>query len=596
MKKILHKTGRVESISNLYTNLQAAHISNIDEYLRGTILKTGLRLQGNAFMIRIEGGQVIIALGACVFPNYEVFVAPPNTELSLDIPDFANINDKFAVVLSQEYVESEYRYVVPLRDVSGQNLFEPAIEKVGVSIIIIDEASYNSADNTILLGFIITDGSQISHTDLRHESALRILSKYMNWNMSALLPIDVSYIESFSVRSNDPESSGVVTPPINRLTYVRVFWEVPEASLTEDDDTSQDSLYYKVRLVPVYYLNYPSDPVPYETEAIEIVLRYDSAIFPNSNMHADILCAEGVIYKASVYRIANPIGIVISEAGSTKDVLAGIPADGPSSPQNLTLEILGPNDTYFYNNVGQEWNSDLIYIRPKLENLTGLLNSDLKYQLFIEETGVLSPAQDIENKNYMFYEGAPRGCFYAPRGEKDKINILGRLIGRGGLVVACSVINNQTFENLAIYSGFENVLALQVPYASNLGLAPAGVASAIAGLFRAPYDMIVTKIVISNPNKDYIGGSDDPWLNYLGVDPPGELILEGDDEIVATDYPVSILLGSEEVIKDFSEDYGAGTYPVISAGEKITATMNATTGTIIPDGLIVLIYTRKVLM
>lgn len=596
MKRRIYKSGLVESMGNLYENLQAAHISNMEAYLKGTILETGLRLQGDDFSIKIEGERVIVPLGACIFPNYEIFVASPNTELSLEMPDFDNTNLPYHVILSQEYIESENRYVIPLRDAEEGDLLKPALRKVGVKLIISTEAP--SGANKIHLGYLKNIGSEILVTDLRHLSALRILSKYMDWNLTAMLPVDVSALDTFVVRSPAAESDGAVTPPVNKLAYIRVTWGIPETLETED---SKPPLYYKVRLTPIEYLNgYPWEPIARTKQAIDKIIRFDLEIFSGNIMYTDCLCAEGVIYRASVHRVANSVGIVVSEDGSTMNILSGMPEEEESPPAYLSMEILKPNDAYGAS-ATTRWDTDLIYIRPQVEALTGLSDLDVKYQLFIQER--TSPyANDIVNKNYLFYEGSPKGCFYAPRGNKDFVTIYARLIGQAGFVIAASEVHSVSQTVLTVYSPVENILAFQSPHASALENSPqVGKTGVVAGYFLAPYDMIVSKILIRNPFKDFV--VNDIWNSGYevgGVNPPGELVLSGDIGIVVGDYPVPILAGENtgEVIKDFSNAYVQGNYPIIRAGETITLTFNDTSGagpTFVPDGLIALIYTRKVL-
>lgn len=570
MRKILFKSGLVDSLTNLYDELQEASIYNIKEYLKGFVITPGLRSNGDMFLVRLDQSRIRVALGACVFDNYEVFVAPQNAELYLDLPDFDTTDATYYVILKQGYTYSHSKDVFPSDDAEATTA-SYALRRVNVSIEL--STSGETLDNEILLGSISSMSGEVIVSNARHLKTMEILSYYANWGLTSLAVINVSGVDSFSLESHSITGEGPKPPSTQKMTFVRVHWKrLSSASL----GLRPGPVYYKIVLTPVMYDEYPgSGGVPYDDASVEAFRLFHVSDSSGTYMSATLPAMEGVVYRANVYQVSGPSGLVVSGKGDSKLILAGAPSSAGIDEAELELDIFGPGLSL----PSGEWLSRLYFINPK----TGSSESR-RYQLFIAEH---SPGSviDIKTKEYLYYDGPPQALYYRPSG-MSYISIMARIVGEGGLVVASSTIHTYK-QDSTIYSAHEDVIPIKSPLTVDIWAAPSGVAtSRVIGYFYAPYNMVITRLVVTNPytdEEDYCTIVDDMTIKLSS------------DSLSAGDYEVALYDADEgEAVSTLL--YEVGEYPEIPAGELVT--INAEKAGVsdpVPDGLIVIVYARRVI-
>lgn len=576
MKRVLCKSGQIDSLTDLYDALQEASIYNIKEYLKGFVITPGLRSEGDMFLVRLDQSRLRVALGACVFDNYEVFVAPENTELYLDLPDFQTTNSVYYIIMKQGYSYSHEKDVIPFDDGGSEvTTTAYALRRVNVSIEL--SSSGDTLDNEILLASVTSVDGEVVVNNARHLNTMEILSYYASWGLSAIAMVNVSGVDSFSLESHTVVGEGPQPPSMQKMTFVRVHWPKPTVSSI---GVRPGPIYYKVVLTPVVYDTYPgSGGVAHEDASIEAYRIFKTSDTTGKYMSATLPAREGVVYRANVYQVSGPSGLVVSGTGLTKLILAGAPpaTEMESGESELTLTVFGPGMPPS----SGDWQSRLYFIRPQ----TGSSDSR-RYQLFIaEHSGAGGSLLDITTKEYLYYDGPPKAVFYRPSGLAN-ISMMGRIIGDGGRIVAASTVHTYS-QGASVYAAHEDVIAVKAPLTEDIWAIPTGIAtSRNIGYFYAPYNMIVTKIAVTNP---YTGEE-----NYYTINDDVDIELTG-TSLISGDYEINVYdVDDGEATKVF--EYNPGEYPEIPAGELITVTATkAGSSNPVPDGLVILVYARRVI-
>ncbi|MFA5375993.1 MAG: hypothetical protein WC455_09640 [Dehalococcoidia bacterium] len=572
MKRILCKSHEIKSLTGLYDAIQDANIANAKEYLRSFVLKTGLRLEGDAWLVTASQGSIAVHLGACVFGNYEVFVAPPNTTVSIVLPTLEGPSlqtEPYSVILEQVDEETHDRSIRPLPDEEViSSLSAPTLRRTGVVIKIIN-GTVEDPETQILLSTLTYSMGGVMINSRQSESCISILSYYSSWGLSSLAPIDVQSVTTFMVTNGANPTSVPRESFAQQQAVITVKWRKPtNIGLWE----VRGPLYYKARLTPV------SDGEEEHPEAsLEACVPYDKED-EGQYLSVSIPCCPGVYYKAEVFQSASPTNMLISEPGTPKYVFAGesvAPASGP-----LSLEVFAPGNP-------EDWHHNYFYIRPYSTIPMR------RVQIFVAEHDGSPVTGDMESMARLYYDGPPKGIYYRPGGDKENVTFFARSLSDTGIVSPLNTENKeypQGHTNPSI-GAVEEMLVLKVPIEEDV----MGVDTTDEiefGYITAPWDMIISKMLVVNP---YVGD----------ISAGGAAVYNGianDAVLTLCDY-ASVDLGYGPIdllAKDYGEvqiDVVEATAPQIDAGTKIGVNIQEAvpaTG-IHPYGLLVFIYAKRLI-
>ena len=571
MKRILCKSHEIKSLTGLYDAIQDANIANAKEYLRSFVLKTGLRLEGDAWLVTASQGSIAVHLGACVFGNYEVFVAPPNTTVSIVLPTLEGPSlqtEPYSVILEQVDEETHDRRVRPFPDAEVvSSLSAPTLQRTGVVIKIIN-GTVEDPEKQILLATLTYSMGGVVINSRQSESCISILSYYSSWGLSSLAPIDVQSVTTYmAVNGANPTSvpresfaqqQAVITVKWRKPTNIGL-WEV------------RGPLYYKARLTPV------SDGEEEHPEAaLEACVPYDKED-EGQYLLVSIPCCPGVYYKAEVFQSASPTNMLISEPGTPKYVFAGEPVAPASGP--LSLEVFAPGNP-------ENWHHNYFYIRPYSTIPMR------RVQIFVAEHDG-DVIGDMESMARLYYDGPPKGIYYRPGGDKENITFKARSISDTGYVLDVSQKYNMPQGHTTPSIGaVEEMLVLKVPIEEDvMGIETTDEIE--FGYITAPWDMIISKILVVNP---YVGDISTGGTAYNDTGIANDAVLTlCDDASVDLGYgPIDLLA------TDFGEvqiDVVEATAPQIDAGTKIGVNIQEKTPAdgIHPYGLLVFIYAKRLI-
>lgn len=565
MKKVLFKSGEIKSLTGLYEAIQEASISNAKEYIKSFVIKPGLRLDGESWLVSYNQGSLVVRLGACVFNDYEVFVAPANTTVSLEMPEItgSSLGTEYAVVLERVDDYSHYKRIRP--DNLPDLVYDPetpTLRKTGVIVKIVEDFT-EAAENEILLATLHSIQGGVSITDKRSENCITIFSYYSSWGLSALVPITPSSVSTF-ILHNGANQVAPLESYAQSMAFITVRWSKPASiGLWE----VRGPIYYKAVLTPI------SDAGEMISSSLEAYLPFD-VDDESEVLSISIPCCHGVLYKAEVYQVAGPTNLVVSEAGESKQIVAGL-TSADTVFTDLSLDVVYPGRVIN----GVTWQKDYFFIRPTSAT------AFRRYQLFVFEYNIAVGV--MFSLGRLYYDGPPKGIYYKPSGTLSSVAFAARAIGESGVILSqTSSISFPQSISQRILSSSEDLLVLRIPVVDDVFALPAA-ASFNSGYVMAPYDLVIDKIAITNP---FRGRYNTLGTSYDGItkDATVQILVEDAD----AGYP---LVSIAEPWGDAIHDYDEMAVPEIVTGKKISVTIANPIDDITPQGLIVIIYVKRII-
>jgi len=570
MKRVLCKSQEIGSLTGFYEAIQAANIDNAKEYLRSFVLKPGLRLEGDAWLVTANQGSIAVHLGACVFGNYEVFVAPPNSTVSIALPTVTGPSLQpapYSIILEQVDETSHAKRVRPMPTSEVQPVLSvDTLQRTGVIIKIVN-GIVEDPDKQILLATLSFDKGMVVVEPRQSESCISILSYYSSWGLSSLAPINVQAVTTYMMTSGADPDALPRESFAQKQTFVTVKWRKPVSiGLWE----VRGPLYYKARLTPLSEGN-----EEHPEASLEACVPYDKHD-EGQYITVSIPCCSGVYYKAEVFQSASPTNMLISEPGAVKYIFAGesvVPAE-----VNLSMEVFSPGDPL-------NWHHNYFYIRPY---------ADLpirRVQIFVAEHDGFSPTDSsMQGIARLYYDGPPKGLYYRPDGSKEYVTFMVRTISDSGIILRAFKTDryHQAHTDPSI-SAVEEMLVLKAPIDDVMGVGL--VAETEFGYIEAPWDLIITKILVVNP---YVGDIDTAGTEYPGIENDAVLTL-CDDSSVDLGYDAIDLLEANngeaqvDIIEEEAAVITAGTLIGVNIAEDVPAS------NIRPDGLLVFLYVKRLI-
>lgn len=571
MKRILCKSQEIGSLTGFYEAIQAANISNAKEYLRSFVLKPGLRLEGDAWLVTADQGSIAVHLGACVFGNYEVFVAPPNSTVSIALPTISGPSLQpapYSVILEQVDETSHSKRIRPLPTSEVQPVLSvDTLQRTGVVIKVVN-GIVEDPDKQILLATLAYSKGGIIVESRQSESCISILSYYSSWGLSSLAPINVQAVTTYMMTSGANPEALPRESFAQKQAFVTVKWRKPVSiGLWE----VRGPLYYKARLTPLSEGN-----EEHPEASLEACVPYDKDD-EGQYITVSIPCCAGVYYKAEVFQSASPTNMLISEPGTAKYIFAGesiIPAD-----ISLDLEVYSPGNP-------TNWHHNYFYIRP----YTSL--PVRRIQIFVAEHDGTSPTeQQMSSIARLYYDGSPKGIYYRPDGSKENVTFYARAISDSGIQIA-KLLEYPYYPQLHTdpsISSIEEIVVLKAPIVDVMGISL--VAETEFGYVEAPWDLIITKILVVNP---YVGDIDVSDTEYPGIEDDAVLTL-CDETSADLGYDAIDLLEANngeaqvDIIEAEATVITAGTLIGVNIAEAVPAS------NIHPDGLLVFLYLKRLI-
>lgn len=392
MKSFLAERGLMITLTDLYEDLQNDLNYNLEAYLRSIILEPGLRIaEGDEFSITRQGDSLVAPAGAIVFPNYELFV--PEREASHLRADISELELAVGEVAKDinVYVALETTETHPQRQAQSKDLFY-TVRRNAIKLVVCDSTTMPPAQSYLLARGSIDDQQNISLTDVRHNSVLKIVSIYEahDWDPYQSIMPAVSDVKVGGLRLADYRQEIYNNQPINQRSIplnehgghcLDVHWPAPSG---DEMEAMGGIAYYKVTATPI---EGESEYREATVEQTVVVSREDIETEQPLRIGCLVPVTTGVKYNVRVYRVSNLLNLRVANAS---DAVVGSIGLNPeyTSIENLTISITEGYNSYEF-------------LTISVNDQPGPARA---LRLYVAEYSG-SPPDELTDRRYLYYEG-----------------------------------------------------------------------------------------------------------------------------------------------------------------------------------------------
>lgn len=537
-------TGLMESMLNLYGDLQGALENNIRAFLKILVASPGIARHENEFECQVYGNVLDIVLGPVVFSNYELYVPRDGIgSARIQLPPVAEYEegDEFFVVLHHAHIDEREYPVVP---VDGVTTTANVIRRDSLSIqimsdyfdsdivparIFVQDGAWVVDDWRHLYSMKLVPGGRTVRSDAPPHVGLPITNiKPLTFNLSNFRQSSVGLGPNGSARIDG--AVGVINVQSDSIntgqrSIISVSWDAPPEA---DVQAGGGVAYYKIVLTPCRASNWtvrgPNNPTPIENESLEAYVYHYSGD-NTGRIGTSVFVSPNTLYSISVYRVNDALEQIpaqsVKEIYCVSSLTSKVPTtEGCPNPISASVTPVGDSRTLrvHYNTTASE--DELLYA-----------------QIFIREYEAwpVVPPYDPELaiNRYLYYEGPVQDVFYQMSDASAGVAVIANLVYKEGNM------NRDCANEVMMYRPLEAPIQTgtlppsEIPFivtANNIDMDPGGPGSGPAGFTTISQQVLYKECYISRSIATTPHGVD----NYLGSMPINEGLWYPEDYSVAS--------------------------------------------------------------